>query len=132
MRIHFVHFGQANLHLKVCKRALEANLPVPAGLYIPAMATRNAYCRAFAYNGYDELRRLYISRQEPSGALQSNTELHDAIVRGFLLALEVVRERGVPIPGDSSAYATMLAKIAWDEIERRRPCSSIVPINARR
>jgi tetratricopeptide (TPR) repeat protein len=120
MRIPFKNIAHAKLYLKTCNNFLTDHLQRGNKLSdegrLPSQRIRNAFCRGFGYNSYEELTSILTHSSRELRPVPSEKDFLDTFVKGFSLAFEVVEECGLPLEGIDYFMPGLLAQQASNEL----------------
>ena len=118
MRIPFPHRAPADSCLRVCKRLLSETVHTQPGKRLPKERVRNALSQGLGYRSYDELIRCV---GQADGLVQPPpaSDLRQALVIGFSLALAVAHASGFIFNGQIVELADRLAAEAVQLLDRK-------------
>jgi len=119
MRVFFKHMGQANLYLKTCKLLLIEALNIPEGERLPTQRTRNAVCKGFGYNSYEDLKHFMTQNRQDAFTAPDPEDLLQAFALGFFYAIEYARQCNFQYDEDTEALSLRLAQKAYEIVTTR-------------
>src|ERR1700693_4464644 len=109
MRIPYPHIALADRCLRICRRLLDENIHNDQGKRFPKERGRNALCRGLGYGSYTELGRFKTVKADGSGQIVSDTDVREALAKGFSLALAEAHALGFRFDGPAKVLAARLA-----------------------